>query len=105
MMVHHVMLYNRNGVQAVTMNLVVFLMDGVVSPVVCYAVTDVVCGGGDGHVVVGCGHRGGAMVRWRRPQGGEQRQGGVRGDVVGWGEDVVVVQPRGRGQRISLVLH
>ena len=104
-MVHHVMLYNRNVVQAVTMNLVVFLMDGVVSPVVCHPVTDVVCGGGDGHVVVGCGHRGGAVVRWRRPQGGEQRQGGGRGDVVGGREDVVVVQPRGRGQRISLVPH
>ena len=104
-MVHHVMLDDRKVVESMTMDLVVLLVNSMMSPMVGHPVTDVVCGGGDGHVVVGCGHRGGAVVRWRRPQGGEQRQGGVRGDVVGWWEDVVVVQPRGRGQRISLVLH
>ena len=104
-MVHHVMLYNRNVVQAVTMNLVVFLMDGVVSPVVCHAVTDVVCGGGDGHVVVGCGHRGGAVVRWRRPQGGEQGQGRVGRNVVWRRKDVVTVKSGGLWKCISLILH
>ena len=51
-MVHHMVLDDRYMMVSVTMNLMMFLVDCVMSPMVGHPVTDVVCGGGDGHVVV-----------------------------------------------------
>ena len=107
-MVHHVVLDHRDMVESVTMNLVVFLVYRMVSPVVRHPVTDVVCGGGDGHVVVSSRHRGGAVVDQvggRSPQGGEQGQGRVGRNVVWRRKDVVTVKSGGLWKCISLILH
>ena len=108
MMVHHVVLDHRDMVEAMTMNLVVFLVNSMVSPVVGHPVTDMVCGGGDGDVVVSSGHRGGSVVhqvgRWR-PQGGEQGQGRVGRNVVWRRKYVVTLKSGGFWKCISLILH
>ena len=52
-MVHHMMLDNRHMMVSVTMNLMMFFVDCVMSTMVRHPVTDVVCWGGDGDVVVG----------------------------------------------------
>ena len=107
-MVHHVMLDHRQMGKAVTVDLVVFLVDGMVGAVVGHSVTHVVGGGGDGDVVVSSGHRGGSVVhqvgRWR-PQGGEQGQGRVGRNVVWRRKYVVTLKSGGFWKCISLILH
>ena len=107
-MVHHVMLDHRQMGEAVTVDLVVFLVDGMVGAVVGHSVTHVVGGGGDGDVVVSSRHGGGVGVegvRGRGPQGGEEGQGSVGRNVVGRRKDVVSVQSGCLRQCISLILH
>ena len=78
-MVHHVMLDHRQMGEAVTVDLVVFLVNGMVGAVVGHSVTHVVGGGGDGDVVVraaaGEGGGAGAGQGRGRAQGREQRHG------------------------------
>ena len=106
--VHHVVLDHRDMVEAMAMDLVVFLVYGMVSPVVGHPVTHVVGGGGDGDVVVSSRYGGGALVDQvgrRSPQGREQGQGGVGRNVVGRRKYVVSAQSGGGWQCISLILH
>jgi hypothetical protein len=95
-MLHHVMFNDRKN--SVTMNLMMLLMYGMMSAVVSDTVTDMMCGGGDGDVMVSGRHRGGAVwveVGRRSAQGREEWQGGVRGHVVWWWEDLVLAQQGG----------
>ena len=90
------------------MNLMVFLVYSMVSAMVSHTMTDMVSGGGDGDVMVSSWHWGGSLVHQvggRCSQGGEQRQGRVRRDVVWRRKYVVSVQSGGFWKCISLILH
>ena len=69
MMVNHMVM--------MTMHLVVFLVDSMVSPMVSYTMADMMSGGGDGDMVMSGGCRGGAMVMrvgWSCAKWREERQ-------------------------------
>ena len=69
-MLHHVMFNSRKN--SVTMDLMMLLMNGMMSAVIRDTVTDMMCWGGDGDMMVSGRDRGGAV-------GGEVGGGGTQG--------------------------
>ena len=107
-MVRHVMLDDRKVVESMTMDLVVLLVNSMMSPMVGHPVTDVVCGRGDGDVMVSSRYGGGGRLGrvWGGcPQGREEGQARVGRNVVRRRKDVVRAQSGGRWQGVSLILH
>ena len=91
MMINHMMMLNNwSNMVAMTMHLMMFLVNSMMSSMISHTMTHMMGGGRDGHMVSTAGDRGGAsmVVGWGCAKRGEQRQSSMWGNIMGRREDM-----------------
>ena len=96
MMINHMMMLNNwSNMVAMTMHLMMFLVNSMMSSMISHTVTHMMSGGRDGHMVSAAGDGGGASMVMGRgfAKRGEQRQPSMWGNIMRRREDMSRVEP------------